>query len=492
MATTQRKKIVKVVDIVKSKPKQRVRKQEYEIQQPAYIEYAEQEIVARTSVPAPAPAAVDDFKFEALRDFEHPHANRIDDGGDVDAEEEEERRDVAEHSLERGHTVRIPKRHVERSRRPALAWVAGALVLAGLAYMAITALPKVAVRIVTKKVSFAFGDSITVAKNAAAGSNQIPGEIVISHSTNSFTFTATAKKHVERKASGKVTFYNAYGTAPQTLIATTRLESPDGKTFRIASRVTIPGGKKNGNVIEPGSVEADVVADQPGDSYNIDPVEKFVIPGFKGTDKYQKVYAQSLDPMSGGFVGDGYYPSDEDVKAAEEKAVDQMRSNMASLLNVKDVPKGFTYVKGSEKFAVISKKTEIDPSADNKFNVAIEAEMSAFIYKESDVADLMQKIGTDNKAIPADYVKKSDEVAYKMPQISWDAGTMVLPLDYKATYWKPVDQKALAGDIAGKKDADLKTYVLSIPSVDKVTANFWPFWVSHVPSKTERISISVE
>ena len=110
---------------------------------------------------------------------------------------------------------------------------------------------------------------------------------------------ATGEEAVSRVASGKIIIYNKYSTAGQRLIKNTRFESPDGLIFRIKDPITVPGAKKVNGELVPGSVEAVVYADQPGDRYNIS-LSDFTIPSLGDPHT-----AFTLDQrgVTGGFVG---------------------------------------------------------------------------------------------------------------------------------------------------------------------------------------------
>ncbi len=73
----------------------------------------------------------------------------------------------------------------------------------------------------------------------------------------------------------------------------TRFLALDGKIFRLTKGITVPGAKIVEGKIIPSSIEAAVIADQPGEAYNIGPVSRFSIPGLKGTPKYEAFYAES-------------------------------------------------------------------------------------------------------------------------------------------------------------------------------------------------------
>ncbi len=101
------------------------------------------------------------------------------------------------------------------------------------------------------------------------------------------------------KASGIVIFFNGFSSAPQKLVASTRIQSPEGLIFRIKKDIIIPGSEIIRDKIVPGQVEAEVVADEQGSKYNIGLAE-FQVPGFRGTPRFDSIYARSLAPFTGG------------------------------------------------------------------------------------------------------------------------------------------------------------------------------------------------
>lgn len=107
---------------------------------------------------------------------------------------------------------------------------------------------------------------------------------------------ADSLKWASARAFGVVVIYNESGS-PQRLIKSTRLQSSDGKIFRITQEsVTIPA---QANEI-PGTLEVTVFAEKTGAVYNIPPTV-FKIPGFTNDPRYNQIYGRSNKPMSGGF-----------------------------------------------------------------------------------------------------------------------------------------------------------------------------------------------
>ena len=129
--------------------------------------------------------------------------------------------------------------------------------------------------------------------SAQIDAENIPIRVIDETQEVSLSYDVTGKNAASgKKAHGSVVIYNEYNSSPQTLVATTRLESSDGKIFRLTKNIVVPGTTVVGGSPQPGAIEAEVVADQAGSEYNIDQT-KFTIPGFSGGPKFDKFY-QSL------------------------------------------------------------------------------------------------------------------------------------------------------------------------------------------------------
>lgn len=445
------KKIVKVVDIVRidgPKKEARVRREQ------------EQE-----------------HESNSMRELEELISPRTK-GGRIDESENKEKEN--------------PRRSRRRGRK-AIYTAIGIVVIMILGYGAMTILPKAEVHLVTKKVSWSNQGTVTVNKNINiidADSVQIPGEIVNQQKNTVMQFTPTGQKYLENKASGVATIYNAYSSAPQVLVATTRLQTPDGKIYRLVDKVTVPGAKITGGKITPSSLpNVQIVADKAGPSYNIGPVDKLTIPGFSGTPRFEGFYASIPTGMTGGFIGNGLYPTAGDIS----KAKDQIQQKLAYALNaslIPNIPDGYRYDSVNSTTTKITVNTNTD--ANNQFSVVAEGTISAMIYKESDVLQLMLQLAQKSNSIPQDYTELSHTLTYDKPTMDWKLGKMSLPIKYDAVFSHPFDSAQIAQSIAGKSEIDLKAYILSLPGVDKLSVAFWPFWVGSVPKDISKISVTIE
>ena len=100
-------------------------------------------------------------------------------------------------------------------------------------------------------------------------------------------------------------------------MATTRFATSDGKIFRLASTVTVPGATVVNGQITPSTISAPIIADQPGPDYNVGPVARLTVPGFqKDAARYSGFYGTIASSTSGGYIGKKAVPTAADVVAA--------------------------------------------------------------------------------------------------------------------------------------------------------------------------------
>jgi len=305
-------------------------------------------------------------------------------------------------------------------------------------------------------------------------------------------FPATGKKQVSNKAAGKMTIYNSYSSDAQTLVKDTRFLSPDGKIFKLAKQIIVPGAKISEGKILPSSIDADVVAEKAGEEYNIGPVKLFQIPGFKGTPKYAAFYGESKGDMTGGFVGEIAYPTASDIAAAKKKIKETLESFLKTDLYSK-ISSEFKIIEGSSSFSTIKESVIDTVDKDGNFSVVSEAQMTIISFKESDLVDVLNKKAEAEKG--EEYAVKSHTLEYGIARMDVASGRLSFPVTFKAVLSHKIDIEKLKSDIAGMSDVKLRETIFSLPGIDMASQNvvsFWPFWVKTVPNKLNKINITVD
>lgn len=387
------------------------------------------------------------------------------------------------------------KERKKKEKNLAAILVFGFLILilaAGGGYAALKFFSKSTIKLVVKKEEWKRVDSVIASKNAAEidfGGRRIPAEVFSQKKNFTFSFPATGKKTVERKASGKITIYNSYSSEPQPLIEKTRFVAPDGKIFRLVSSVTVPGAKVTGGKIVPSSVEAAVAAEQPGPQYNIGPVSRFSIPGLQATPKYQGFYAESKEPFKGGFIGEAAFPTESDVKKAKEEAVKNLRESIDSFLTLQ-MPKDFKVIDGARQFKIL--KEELNSEVDEKGNFTFfaEAESSSIAFKEADVIEIFESFAKEN--IKDGFGLKNYGIEYGAGRPDFKTGQISFAVDFSGVFEKTVDIEDFKQKAAGKKESGLRDLIYSMSDIEKSTISFWPKWVKKTPINIDRIKVEIE
>lgn len=368
---------------------------------------------------------------------------------------------------------------------------AAVILLAAIGYLALAVLPRAGVSVALKKAGWSYDGIVTVDKNAAVADlseMKIPGEVFVLSKNTQMSFPASLKKSGEQKARGKIRIFNAYGPASQTLVATTRFETPDGKIFRIDEKTVVPAAKTANGKIVPSSVEAAITADKPGTEYNVGPVEKLTIPGFKGTPKYDGFYGAMEEPASGGFAGETAVPSEQDLSDAKSKIAQVLQDSLNAEL-IGQAPEGFKTVDGASVFKIIKENVVIGNGQGENFSVFAEGESATIVFSEQTLQDLLVSKGREESG-DGFLNPKNIELSYTPASADFSAGTMSLPVKFGVSLESGLDQEALKTIIAGKNKSELEG--LSFPGIEKITVSFWPFWVRTIPADVSRIKVSAE
>lgn len=396
---------------------------------------------------------------------------------------------------EKAKRVKVPKLFHWPSRpffRRTMFFGALAVTILGLLFVMLRVLPRAEIVLVAKKSSWNLNDSVVADKNAAvidAVKNIVPGQIFTQSRNLQLAFPASGKKKVENRASGRINIYNAYSSDPQPLVAQTRFLTPDGKIFRLVNKVTVPGAKIVDGKIVPSSIPADVVADQPGEKYNIGPVSRFTIPGLKGSPKYDSFYGESDSAMTGGFIGEVGYPAPGDIQKAEAELRAKLEDSLAAAV-VMQIPPEFKILDGARSivFSSPNLSTELDNAGN--FGIFGEASMSIAAFKESDILSMLVQKAQAEKG--PDFEVRSFNISYGVARTNFKRGSISFPVNFESVVARVMDTEGLKSKIAGKSEEDLKSVVFALPGLESARISLWPFWATKVPRNLDKISVKVE
>lgn len=385
-----------------------------------------------------------------------------------------------------------PKR---RGRKLALALIVLVAVLGGGVAAAAVVLPRATVTLTMKKTTAPVNERVEVSSKAAAiaftaEGVAVPGELLSARRNLELSFPASGKEQVTTRATGKLIVYNAFSSKPQTLVRTTRFESLNKKIFRVEKQVVVPGAKIENNRIVPSSIEVTVVADEPGESYNLPASSGWRIPSFKENfpEKYDGFYAETKDGMKGGFVGERAKPTADDLAAARGKVraalEDALKSQLIVLLSEK-----LKMFPNSAKFTVV--KEEVRPSENaSTFSLFMEAEMRALVYDEGLVEEALTMKA--KRGLAEDLAVRDFEVSYNVESVTILEGRAIFLATGKVVFTEPFDAESFRASIAGSGEQDLKATVFALPGLESARITLKPFWVKSVPRDPDKVEVVVE
>lgn len=376
-------------------------------------------------------------------------------------------------------------------RKPILGAFIVVILLCGLYFIA-GLFEKTTINIKEKEKSFTIDHAkFTALKNSRAPINF---EVMIVSDSESKDIVLTESENVSTKAKGVVTLYNENSTKPQNLLINTMLSDENGKAYQTDKAVTIPGYTMDKGKMIPGQISVDITAFLPGDSYNGTPKD-FTINGFKGTDKFKKVYAKATTPVSGGAQGLVYILGAEDQGSLNATASSTFKNRLLKKVNA-EVPEGYILYPQASSFSyTIGGAQSSTPNA----KVGIDGVLTTIIFKESDLSDAVTKSVLPD--LPDEEYKE-----IKIPNISelsfnFINGDQSITKDMESvqfaltgnvdTIWHP-DIGALKSQLLGVHKKDLPSLFKSDPGIAEANARLFPPWNKYLPTDEGKIQIYVD
>ncbi|HLB50616.1 MAG TPA: hypothetical protein VJL38_00350 [Patescibacteria group bacterium] len=304
----------------------------------------------------------------------------------------------------------------------------------------------------------------------------LPVRLIVAEDQVTETFSAIGTDSAAgQKARGMVTLYNTYSAESQRLVATTRLLAADGKLFRLMKDTTIPGMVVADGTTVAGAVEAEVIADQPGEEQNIAPT-RFSIPGFQGTAKYEKFYAESKQPMSGGNTIGGAVTtvstsdSAQAKKAVEEKLEKELREKM----NAQQKEGEILLENAIEKRVVSSAPSIAVGAVAQSFTYTAHMRLRAIVFLEQNVRSAAHVVLAQRNAtqLPIDPSAISVEYGTIIPY--FDEQKITLKATSTSQLSPSIDAQSFKELVRGKNQEQIRDLLRTMPDIESLTFSFWP------------------
>lgn len=401
-------------------------------------------------------------------------------------------RNIAAPARQRSRTLpdqNAPMPPVTRPRRSAsriLLWSIAAICILLLAALVLVAFRPTRVTVTPRTHSLNYASEQFIAYPASAeGESAFAYTVQTIELEDSEVVPSEGTVYAEEKASGNITVYNNYQTTPLRLVKNTRFASASGLIYRTPSEIVIPA--KSGST--PGSVQITVVADQPGDEYNI-PAGKFTVPGLQSTPAmYAQVYAQSSEPFVGGFKGErpGVEPG------ALETAIAAVRAR----LETKARDAAGRAEDGHESFPQLAQieYTSLPNTSEAGDSVRVRQKATVLVpvFNSSVFASAVSDAAvTSGDTSSIDFVPAAGfSVAQVGTSTVLGSTSLGFSLSGPASLVWQVDANELRAALAGKDKSAFEAIVGAFPAIQEASARIEPFWKSTFPTDPAEIKVDV-
>ncbi|MBI3442180.1 MAG: hypothetical protein HY007_00190 [Candidatus Sungbacteria bacterium] len=395
------------------------------------------------------------------------------------------------------------------SPRPYALWgmMAGMILIVGSGIVLSTVLSRATVR-VKPKIEVVTIQNVSVIFDTAIF-QPIPEQKTIPAEHLHFTEARTQEvgvsvvKYVEAHSHGIVTISNQYGIAPQRLIAQSRFLTPSGVLFRLANSLVVPGAVLEKGTLTPRSIDAELIADIPGEHANLSGPMRLKISGFQGTPKYDGFAVVAPNGFGGGFRGTKKVPSDMDMQGAQQAATKKVYDELKQQMQQK-IPPGLRLVDGFQEIRIVKVALD-DPrplgegiidqgQQHDKLAVRAVAEGDALVFHEDDVIALLKGVllPQDNTKV---FVDNSVNLTYAVHTLNFDRGRADAMIQGSIKTKQPLTQVQrddLATALANKKQGSVREFFNSRNDVVLSSLSVFPPWKSTLPSSAGRIQVVEE
>lgn len=311
----------------------------------------------------------------------------------------------------------------------------------------------------------------------------IPGTLIQDSKALSQQFPATGKATANSSAQGTIRVYNKYHL-PQVLIANTRFLSDEGKLFRSKSRVVIPAG---------GFQDVQVVASEPGESYNIGP-STFSLPGLAGSPRYTAVYGESQEPMTGGSLSDTPQVTEDDIaKAKDALSAALLQEGKKSIL-AKIQEKGDAILMEKafsqdieEVESLVSKGAQV-----STFQVTGRLNSRALIFQRKDIEAFWKQFISFQ--LPPEKVLSGQnlQIEFSFQSIDWEQKRMVIKSSASAFAYPRFSLEELRARLGGMSVKEGREFLRSFPQIAEVDITMWPLPLGDIPRDANKIKIFLD
>ena len=396
-------------------------------------------------------------------------------------------------------TPPLPKRKSSSRRRGRFAFVALLVVVAAViaGYAASTRFSHAAFTLAARTVPVSISAAVVFSGTSTPG--YVSYQTIKLSAAASTTVAAADGPVISTKAHGSVTIYNAYSAQSQRLVAGTRLANDSGLIYRLTGSVSVPGYALLNGSVKPGSVAAAIVADQPGEEYDLTKASApadFKVIAYQGSPKYDGFYARLAADIAGGENGQKKTVSPSILASTTAILDAQLTARLLALAKAA-VPADSIMYDGA--YVVDLAPPSVGGGSPHSAVVSVQGAMYAVLFKKADLIARLAgptaiagfgdfaygALGLESLSFTVSNAKDFSPQK-KSVLIARFSGPMKLVGVVPA---EEIKQK-LAGLPLSDTEKVLQTYDQVI-DIKKSIGELSPSWVTRVPTDLKRISVQV-
>jgi len=326
--------------------------------------------------------------------------------------------------------------------------------------------------------------------------NELSYEVLTIDASGERQVKASGQSTSTKQATGEIEITK---TTPgtQRLIKNTRFQTDSGLIFRIQESVLIPGsGKDASGKVVPGSIRAQVFADEAGDKYNLPANTKLMVPGFKEggeTELYNSIVATNLQAFTDGYSGLKFTINDDELNTAKQSLQLELRNSLLEKMKAQR-PADFTTFDS----AVAITYTTLPPTqyGDNLVTIKEQALLQIPLFKNADFASFIAAktiTGYDHEPVRIDNLQNLT-FTYTGATTSQSNIANLSQLNFKITGVPKIvwtfDGEKMKTELLGKNKTAFYTVIKGYTGIEKGEVEIKPFWKSSFSTDMKKITIN--
>jgi len=294
------------------------------------------------------------------------------------------------------------------------------------------------------------------------------------------TYLSTGEDIIGEEVAGEVTIYNYY-TKNQPLVATTRLLGPNNKLYRIKNTVNVPAG---------GSIKAEIYADEASPDMEIGPT-KFTIPGL-WAGLQDKIYAENTDKIEYSQRVKKYV-TQTDIENSIRELKQELVKKAKNEIN-KQYKEYSQIIYSIDDNSVITDALADAGDEVDEFDVEISANIVAVAFDEKSAENLAEKKFISNLEAEKELIEFNREnIIYTLDNFDYREGTASVNATFEGKVSLRADENVVDKEkILGLNKDQLDVYLMNKDGISGYEVEFFPVFISKVPSLPDKIKIDVK